>query len=130
MPTDKEIRDLAGWIYDTFDVEKRVSGYHPDRVISRADFIEAMLGRKNFNEIKDVPDPNCLLKVIVEIPVYSNPAVIHEQGVNPNWTSTQVDAIGDTMIEIGNSIKQGFTGRITSSVDGINWKMEIHPKRR
>jgi hypothetical protein len=138
MLTEGEIKDLAGLIYDTFSIEKKVFGYHSDRVIARDEFIDAMLVKKNLDlidaivakekEARKLPDPNYLLKVIVEIPVYSNPAVLHGQGVNPNWTSTEVNAIGDTMIEVGNRIKQGFTGRIAGS--GINWRMEIGSKRR
>jgi hypothetical protein len=34
---------MANWIYEQFSIEKRISGYHGDRFISKTDFIKAII---------------------------------------------------------------------------------------
>jgi len=34
---------MANWIYEQFSIEKRISGYHSDRFISKTDFIKAII---------------------------------------------------------------------------------------
>jgi hypothetical protein len=38
-----EVEIIAGWIYDHFSIEKRISGYHSERHITRTDFIKRVM---------------------------------------------------------------------------------------